>query len=896
MKQLALCLPQLLASIGLALLVSCASGEPAVQEDDVLTISASPSSITNFGDSSIVTVRLFQSNGQPVPDGARIFLSADGGTIIDEVRIVDGRAQTPFFSDANTGTVTITAQSGTLGLDGSITTQIEVIDRAVEIGGVVLSINPNNIGRSGGRITLSGTVFDPNGDPIAGRVAVFSSQYGTLASNGALLRTDNRGQVFDVLDIGRLPEEVSSIDITVDVTGVTATKTLSVTDNQSPTAAFAYSPQDVREGESVFFDASESEDPDGTIATYSWNLGDGTIQTGRQVTHTYALARSYRVLLTVTDDQGATHTVAETIDVGDNQPPVAAFTVSPDGPRANQVLTLDASAANDPDGEIVAYDWTLGNGGARQGRVVSAAYSGAGTYTITLTVTDDKGETGTIAMPITITGNQPPSAVIEASSVSVRIGESVTFNGNESSDPDGLIDSYLWQFGDTFTDSGAVTSYAWFQPGDYIVVLTVTDNEGAQGFSSVTINVADNEPPQPAFVFSPTTPRVFELVTFNAETSTDPDGTIEEYRWSFGDGTLGNGISVQHRYEAGGQYTVFLEVRDNDGAGAFTERPIVVNQGNSPRAALDIDPTSLPPEGGTVVLDASGSTDTEDPDALRYFFDATPATAITITQADRQAPVALATVGALEDGARVVFGVDVRDPQDNGDRASATLSITDTQINLPPQPSLDISPDLMVVTGGTVILDASATTDPDSELADLDFSFSSQSAGGVVVSEPEGTGFLQTVTVSPPMGENVIDVNARVVFILVVTDETEEVGSAQAVLTFTEGSSGNAPVAALTTDPVGPIEAPMPGETVQIVLDGRDSNDQEDGDALTYAFSAKRNGDPAFTVDPVEGDPRLALASFNTLAAGDFLIFTLTVTDSDGLTDTASVTVAVVDP
>lgn len=885
-----------LSLLGLLTIFGCASGEPLVEETDVLTISASPATITNFGESSIVTVRLFHSNGRPVPDGARVFLDADGGTIVDEVIIEDGRARAPFYSDANVGTVTITAISGSLGLDGSINTQIEVIDRAVEVGGVVLTVNPSNVDRAGGRVDISATAFDPLGEPIANKTAVFSSDYGSLVSNGALLRTNNLGQVFDRLDLSRLPESVSSVTVNVEIAGVPATKNITVTDNQSPLAEFSFSPTDTQEGEPVFFDASASEDPDGEIVDYDWNFGDGAGGSGREVSHTFPQARSYQVRLTVTDNQGATHTAFQTVDIGDNQPPTADFSISPDAPRTNQLVTFDGGLSTDPDGSIATYSWSLGNGVTREGQTVTTAYPAAGSYTVTLNVVDDKGKTATVNKTVSITGNQAPTASIEASATTVRIGEIITFNATGSSDPDGTIEEYAWQFAPGIVDTDPVTTYGWFQAGVYVVVLTVTDNDGAQDFASQIITVTDNTPPSPSFVFSPNQPLIFETVTFNAETSTDPDGTIEDYRWSFGDGTTARGISVTHRYDIAGQYTVILEAIDNDFASSFTEQTITISQGAAPQARLSISPTSLTSDGGQVVLDASATTDSEDPDGLRYFFSVSSAGPVTIEHNDRESPVALATVAPAAAGSRIIFEVEVRDSQANSDRQSQTLEITAGQTGAPPSAALDISPDVLNVAGGEIILDASGSSDPDGTLEALQFEFTAQSAGRVSVGEFQTNGFLATVTVSPLEGETSIDPNARVIFTALATDQDQQVDSAQALLTFTLGEPGNAPSAALVTDPVGPIAAPNPGETLQILLDGRGSTDVEDGDDLTYSFTGKRNGDPSTTIPNVDDDPRLALASYTGLQSGDFLIFTLVVTDSDGTQDTATVTVQIIDP
>lgn len=171
--------------------------------------------------------------------------------------------------------------------------------------------------------------------------------------------------------------------------------------NESPTAAFTSSAS----GLTASFDASGSADPDGTIASYSWNFGDGTpAGAGRTTTHNYAAAGTYQVRLTVTDNDGATGTVARTVTVtAPNQAPAASFTVSAADLRAS----FDASASSDPDGTIASYMWDFGDGtAAGTGVTVSHTYATAGTYTARLTVRDNDGATGTTTRQVTVAAPQ----------------------------------------------------------------------------------------------------------------------------------------------------------------------------------------------------------------------------------------------------------------------------------------------------------------------------------------------------------------------------------------------------------------------------------------------------------------------------------------------------------
>jgi len=87
-----------------------------------------------------------------------------------------------------------------------------------------------------------------------------------------------------------------------------------------PTASFDFNPRSPIVNEEVTFNASKSNDPDGTIISYNWNFGDGKTATGRIVTHKYSSPGTYMVSLTVTDNDGLTDTETKEITVYEYRP------------------------------------------------------------------------------------------------------------------------------------------------------------------------------------------------------------------------------------------------------------------------------------------------------------------------------------------------------------------------------------------------------------------------------------------------------------------------------------------------------------------------------------------------------------------------------------------------
>jgi hypothetical protein len=150
------------------------------------------------------------------------------------------------------------------------------------------------------------------------------------------------------------------------------------------------------------FDGSGSSDPDGSVAAWNWTSPGKPNKSGVTTTYTFP-AGTHSVTLTVTDNLGATNALTRQITVGGggNLPPVAAFTFSCVPITGGQRCTFDGSTSTDPDGSVVAWNWTIPGKQNKSG--VSVQYSLApGTYAVTLTVTDNLGATDPVTQNVTI--------------------------------------------------------------------------------------------------------------------------------------------------------------------------------------------------------------------------------------------------------------------------------------------------------------------------------------------------------------------------------------------------------------------------------------------------------------------------------------------------------------
>ncbi len=156
-----------------------------------------------------------------------------------------------------------------------------------------------------------------------------------------------------------------------------------------------------------------------------------------------------------------------------------------------------------------------------------------------------------------------------------------SFDATASTDPDGSVDVYIWDFGDGASAGDVDPNHSYGTEGNYTITLTVTDNDGATSDGSQSISVVSagnsNNPPTASFSSNCT-----DLIcNFDATTSTDSDGAIVSYDWNFGDGASDTGLTSGHIFATGGTYVVVLTVTDNAGATSTGSRSLSVSGGGS---------------------------------------------------------------------------------------------------------------------------------------------------------------------------------------------------------------------------------------------------------------------------------------------------------------------------
>jgi KaiC/GvpD/RAD55 family RecA-like ATPase/chitodextrinase len=285
-------------------------------------------------------------------------------------------------------------------------------------------------------------------------------------------------------------------------------------------------------------------------------------------------------------------------------PPTAIFASSPKPALTLQSVTFNSSASFDPDGLITSYFWEFGDGENATGKTATHAYADNGNYAVRLTITDNEGLEDTALDVITVL-DRPPIAQFTESAETVLTGTIIHLNASASYDMDGTVTSYLWDFGDGTNSTGMIVDHAYADNSNYTVMLTVSDDDGATASANSTIMVL-NRNPVASFTESTTIAYTGQIIYFNATDSYDPDGTLMNYTWNFGDGntTTTGESTIAHAYFQSADFNVTLVVVDDDGQNASTWQLVSVHLHNVAVVNVTVSHTEIH-IGGTITINVT---------------------------------------------------------------------------------------------------------------------------------------------------------------------------------------------------------------------------------------------------------------------------------------------------
>lgn len=202
-------------------------------------------------------------------------------------------------------------------------------------------------------------------------------------------------------------------------------------------------------------------------------------QTGR-----YLLAVRGSTLITP-----AAFALASSAALAEDAPPVPVISTSGNTGQPPFIVTFDGTKSVDPDGSVVKYQWSFGDGASAEGATVTHVYL-AGTFQATLKVIDDRGASASTSVTINV-NNKPPTVQLSASPTNGIVPLSVAFSGTGSDDPDGRVVTFGWDFGDGSNGAGETVAHTYAAPGLYWATLSVTDNGGTSSLKTMDIFAGD---------------------------------------------------------------------------------------------------------------------------------------------------------------------------------------------------------------------------------------------------------------------------------------------------------------------------------------------------------------------------------------------------------------------
>ncbi len=389
----------------------------------------------------------------------------------------------------------------------------------------------------------------------------------------------------------------------LDVNWYTLNYTTSSTSTQPLTSSFSFSPTAPQAGQSVTFKATAA----GGVSPYSyaWKFDDGSTGTGQTAYHTYSIAGTYTVTLTVSDSGSPqqTTTSQQTVAITSSPSPLtASFSSTPSSPQVGEQVSFTATAS----GGAVPYelDWSFGDGSTGTGYSVTHTYSSAGLFVVTLAVKDSGSPQQTATSQQTVAVSSPPPALTASFTYgpsSPEMGQQVAYTAIASGGSS--LYSFSWSFGDGGSSTANPATHTYSSSGSFTVTVTVTDSSGSTASSSQSISVAPA--PGVSFSYSPTSPEATSPVAFSAS-ETGGVGPFT-FSWAFGDSGTSTSNPASHTYTTSGSFKVTVTATDSDDVKATSSQTITVVAALA--ASFTYSPSS--PEAGQTVLfsgSASGGT------------------------------------------------------------------------------------------------------------------------------------------------------------------------------------------------------------------------------------------------------------------------------------------------
>ena len=485
------------------------------------------------------------------------------------------------------------------------------------------------------RYDMNAEVFDEDGDGHGDDVKITVSDFiggfgegAQISVDSALIGTTDENGIIYHYDLSKGPHSVMG-----DMSGYVMNGEFTIV-NRPPTA-LAVTPGPVKAGESIHFDGTLSSDPDNDLLSYMWTFGDGGGSPSPEPEHTYEDDGIFNVSLIVVDTDSVESAPFRFDMIVENLPPLAEAGDDVESVE-DEIVYFDGSESWDTPMDLAGllYKWDFGDGSSSewlQTPLVNHTYSNSNPlnnsniYTVQLVVKDDNDNTSRDQLEVTV-DNVAPVANAGTDLITYEDDPITLYGGNSSdtiSDMDGLV--YQWDLDDAdglnFTDGAGITmEHTFTESGRYTATLRVTDDNQEISEDELVITVR-NIIPAAEMPFDHVNVTEDELIYLDGSMSTDSVsdmGTLN-YTWALENGEEMTGINSNISFTDPGIYNITLTVTDDDGDLDTCE--ISVSVANAPPVAV-LHNVKDSDEDGTVIFNASGSTDTSnDLLSLRYIWD-----------------------------------------------------------------------------------------------------------------------------------------------------------------------------------------------------------------------------------------------------------------------------------
>ena len=303
----------------------------------------------------------------------------------------------------------------------------------------------------------------------------------------------------------------------------------------------------------------------GSIASYTWNLGNGAMSNAVNPANTYTANGTYTILLGATSNQGCVSTLTQTLGIF--PPPIISFSANPLCDINGTSFSPSTSTAI-VSGSLVGFSWNFGDGGTSTAANPVHIYASAGTYTVSFTATSNHACVQTVTNSFIIS----PTPTVSFNTFSVN---NCSFNYTFASTSGGVGPlTYNWNFGGTGTSTLSSVSYTFPLPGSYTISLIATTSMGCSDTAFYPVTIF----PVPSVSLG--IPASCENAVFTGS-AMPLSGSVTSFQWNFGDPLSGasNTSTLQnptHNYAVTGNYTVSLLVTSNVGCTASYSTATVV--------------------------------------------------------------------------------------------------------------------------------------------------------------------------------------------------------------------------------------------------------------------------------------------------------------------------------